>query len=551
MKQKWILVVLMVLLLMSACLIGCENKEVALETPTNKEEEISIDKNTQELVVAVNVDSSETELPFASVLLNRSKFWGSLVFQGLLIANENINNVEKDLCEEYTISPDGKTYVFILKNDVYWHDGERLTVDDVVFSIETCLNAPEVNGYIKKGMQGILGADLYEAGEMNSIIGISTDENSITIKVAKQDNSFLGTLAQLPILPKHCLKDVPVEELSTADFWKNPVGSGPYKVVSNRDNKEAVLVLNEEYSGKIPQIKQIRYVVLEDPENDEFDFSITSNPEIIKKFQSDYNYKTVKTGNLYYRYLFFNLDGRSGENEGILKNKKIRQALAMAIDRNSIIDNLYKGAAEVVDCGIPESDSWYNSNKKTDLSYNPQAALEILQSENFDFSKTLVLTRYNADELSIRLLEDVAACWNAIGIKTEIVEISANATNLMWVEADWYDVGLKNLSAVDYSEWYYEYSSDNQMWSVVLNNRPVFDVLISALDNSRWAYERTMLYKEIQEMEMEQVFKIPLAVVPQHIIYNSKNLYIPNISFPNFSYYYDLELSQWELSKEQ
>ncbi|MBR5597392.1 MAG: ABC transporter substrate-binding protein [Lachnospiraceae bacterium] len=549
MKRKWILIMIMGFLLSGFCLIGCQNNEkhtgkVKEQTEESEEEEV------KELVVAVNIDSSETELPFASVLLNRSRFWGSLVFQGLLIANENINNVEKDLCEEYTISSDGKTYVFILKDDVLWHDGERLTVDDVVFSIETCLKAQEVNGYIKKGMQGIVGADTFESGTTTSISGITINENSITIKVKKQDNSFLGTLAQLPILPKHCLKDIPVEELSGSDFWKLPIGSGPYEVVSNNDNKEAVLVLNEDYTGKMPKIKQIRYKVLEDPEHDEFDFAITSNPEIIKKFQSQSSYTTVKTGNLYYRYLYFNVDGRKGENEGILKSKRVRQALAMAIDRDSIISKLYKDAAVVVDCGIPESDSWYKKERKTDLSYNPAEAKEILIKEEFDFSKTLVLTRYNSDELSIQLLEDIAAAWNAIGVKTEIVEIGANASNLLWVEAEWYDVGLKNLSAVDYSEWYYEYSSDNQMWSVVLNNRPVFDVLIAALDNTKWAYERAMLYGEIQEMEAEQVFKVPLAVVPQHIVYNSDNLFIPNISLPNFYYYYNLDLAQWELLKE-
>ena len=548
MKSRWILIKIMVFLLSCLWLCGCQNKNTVIDSQS-VEEKMELEEAVDELLVAVNIDSSENELPFASVLLNRSRFWGGLVFQGLLIANENINNVEKDLCEEYTISPDGKTYVFILKDDVLWHDGERMTVDDVVFSIETCLKAQEVNGYIKKGMQGIVGADTFESGEMNSIPGIVIDGNSITIKVKKQDNSFLGTLAQLPILPKHCLQDIPLEDLATSDFWKLPIGSGPYKVVSNVDNKEAVLVLNEDYTGKMPKIKQIRYKVLDDPENDEFDFAITSNPEIIKKFQGNYNYTTVKTGNLYYRYLYFNLDGRKGENEEILKSKRVRQALAMAIDRESIVDKLYKGAAAVVDCGIPESDSWYKTEKKIDLSYNPVAAKEILKNENFDFSKTLVLTRYNSDELSTQLLEDVAKSWNAIGVKTEIVEIDANASHLLWVEADWYDVGLKNLSAVDYSEWYYEYSSDNQMWSVVLHNRPIFDVLISALDGTQWAYERSLLYGEIQEMEADQVFKIPIAVVPQHIVYNSSNLYIPNLSFPNFYYYYNLDLSQWELLK--
>ena len=213
------------------------------------------------------------------------------------------------------------------------------------------------------------------------------------------------------------MKNVSAEELSSSDFWKLPVGSGPYKVVSNKDNKEAVLVLNEKYSGKKPQIKQIRYKVLENPETDEFDFAITSNPEIIKRFQSNNDYTTVKTGNLYYRYLYFNLDGRDGKAGDDIKNKRIRQALAMAIDRESIIDELYKGAGTAIDTGIPSSDSWYNSKKKSDLSYNPTLAKNILEQEKFDFSRTLVLTRYNSDELSAKLLKEIANDWNEIGIK--------------------------------------------------------------------------------------------------------------------------------------
>ena len=553
MKQRWFLF-LMVLFLLSSVCVGCKSQNAPSEKRVTKVEEKTEDNKEnggelEELVVAINVDGSETEIPFASVLLNRNRFWGSLVFQGLLIADENINNVEKDLCEEYTVSPDGKTYVFVLKDGVYWHDGEKVTPEDVVFSIETCLKALEVNGYIKKGIQSIVGAGQFESGERNSVMGVIADEKSVTIKVTKQNNNFLGALAQLPILPKHCLKDVPIEEFGTCDFWKLPIGSGPYKVKSNRDNKEAVLVLNEEYTGKMPRIKQIRYKVLENPETEEFDFTITSNTEIIKAYQKDHDYTTVKTGNLYYRYLYFNIDGRDSLAGDDLKNKRVRQALAMAIDREGIVEKLYKGAGSVIDTGIPESDSWYNTEMKNNLSYNPQMAKQILKEEKFDFTRTLVLTRYNSDQVSIKLLEEVAAAWNAIGVKTEIIGIGSNETNKLWVDAEWYDVGLKNLSAVDYSEWYYEYSSDNQMWSVVLKNRPVFNVLITALDGTKWAYERAMLYKEIQEMEAEQVFKIPIAIVPQHIIYNSKNLSIPDITFPDFFYHYDLEMSQWELKK--
>lgn len=535
---------------MTAGVAGCQTQKNVQETKTIEEENTVNDEDVKEMVIAVNVDSSTEELPFSSVLLNRSQFWGGLVFQGLLVSNENINNVEKDLCEEYTISPDGKTYVFVLKDDIYWHDGEKLTVEDVVFSIETCLLAQEVNGYLKKGIESIGGSKLFENGNKDAILGINVEGNSITIQISKQDTRFLGIMAQLPILPKHCLEDVPIEKLGSCDFWKMPIGSGPYKVVENKDNKEAVLVINPQYSGKMPKIERIRYKVLENPETDYFDMTITSNPEVIKKYQGTYEYKTVKTGNLYYRYLYFNLDGRGGENKELLQNKRVRQALVMALDKEKIVKDIYKNSATVIDGGIPQSDGWYVETDSPNLDYDLERAKEILIEEGFDFSKTLVLTRYNQDAMSVQLLQAVADSWNKLGIQTKIIEIGSNDTNKLWIDTQWYDVGLKNLSAVDYSEWYYEYSSENQMWAQVLKNRPVFNVLIKALDGTKWAYERKMLYAEIQQMEKEQVFKIPLAIVPQYIIYNSNNLYIPEMEFPNFYYYYDLNMSQWEMIGE-
>lgn len=547
MKRRSILIFSAVFLLITGCLAGCQTEKT--EKVITEQTQADAEEDVQEMVVAVNVDSSTEELPFSSVLLNRSQFWGGLVFQGLLVSNDNINNVEKDLCEDYTISPDGITYVFVLKDDVYWHDGEKLTVDDVLFSIETCILAQEVNGYLKKGIQGIGGVKMFEKGQTDSIMGIDVDGNSLTIKLSKQDSRFLGVIAQLPILPKHCLENVPMEELGTCDFWKMPVGSGPYKVVENKDNKEAVLKLNMQYSGKKPKIEQIRYKVLENPETQEFDMTITSQPEVIKKFQEKEEYKTIKTGNLYYRYLYFNLDGRTGENEGLLQSQRVRQALAMALDKQEIANRIYRGSAMVIDGGIPESDGWYTQIEEPNLAYNPNRAKKILEEENFDFSKTLVLTRYNQDEISAKLLEYIAESWNELGIKTEIQPIGTNETNKLWVDTDWYDVGLKNLSAVDYSEWYYEYSSENQMWSKVLSDRYDFNVLTAALDDTKWAYEKKMIYQKIQQMEKEKVFKIPLMIVPQYVIYNSENLYIPTMEFPNFSYYFDLNMSQWKIIK--
>lgn len=538
------------LLLITGCvsLVGCGEQQTDSKYSVNTGEDAEEAK--EEMLVAVNVDSSATELPFENVWMNRSKFWGSLIFQGLLVADTDIGNVNPDLCEEYIISTDGMQYTFVLKENLYWHDGEKLTTEDVVWSIETCLKVQETNGYIKRGLQRILGAGEYEKGEVDSIRGIEVNKNDITITLASEDGSFLSAIAQLAILPKHCLEDVAIEEFSKHEFWKEPIGSGPYKIEQNIDNKEAVLVINHSFSGKIPKIKRIRYKVLEYPGTDEFDFTITSDPATISRYARVPKYKVVKSNNLYYRYLIFNLDKRTGLNEGLLKNPEVRRALVLGLDRESIIKEIYEGAAVTIDGGIPKGDSWYIRKDDEDVGYHPTVAKQMLEHAGFDFTKTLVLTRYSKDDLSVRLLEEVAACWRKLGISVEIVPIENDSTNKLFVEADWYDVALKNLSAVDYTEWYLEYSSENQLFSQILNNRREFDSLINSINHSFYANELKMLYSEIQKMENQMIYKIPIAIVPQYVIYNKEHIYIPEMEFPNMWFYFNLDLADWEVIKE-
>lgn len=545
MKKKKITISLILILLLGSLLVGCRKEEHSAVSQTETENEVKEAKN--EIVVAVNVDGSASELPFENVWMNRSRFWGGLVFQGLLIADDNISNVNPDLCEEYIISTDGTKYTFVLKENLLWHDGTSLTAEDVVWSIEHYLRVQETNGYIKKGLQEIEGAEEFEKGISEHISGIKVRGNDITVNLKKDNSSFLAAIGQLAILPKHCLVNVPIEEFSTCEFWKKPIGSGPYKIVENEDNKEAVLVINESYSGKKPSIEQIRYKVLEYPGTDDFDFTLTSDPTTVNSFMNNSRYNVVKTNNLYYRYLMFNLDKRTGENKGILKDINVRKALMLAIDKERIVKEIYGNSAIVIDSGIAPDDSWYVMKSESDVGYRPVLAELMLKAAGFDFSKTLTLTRYSLDEISEQLLEEIAECWRKIGINVEIIPIESDSTNKLFVEADWYDIALKNLSAVDYTEWYYEYSSENQLWSEIMRDRRAFDTLITSINYSSYANELGKLYGEIQKMENNLVYKIPIAIVPQYVIYNKERLYIPEMEFPNLWYYYDLDLASWKV----
>ena len=542
MKRKKYVLLIRLLLFTCFFVVGCQKEEHSTETTVNEEVDYS---QEDELVFALNVDSSASEMYLESVWMNRNKFWGGLIFQGLLIADGNIMNVRPDLCEEYITSPDGRKYVFLLREDVYWHDGKKLTTEDVVWSIESSMRAGQVNGYIQKGLKNIVGATEYQEGKAEYVRGISVEGNAITIELTKKDSQFLTSIAQLAILPKHCLKDVPVEEINNAEFWDHPIGSGPYKVEVGNDGKEVVFVANEKYTGKAPNIKKIRYTILDQPQTDEFDFAMTSDPTTVNKFINDPRYEVKKTSNLYYRYLFFNLDGRSGERGKLLQNYKVRQALVMALDKEAILKSVYGEAAVYIDGGIPASDSWYIGKEDMGLNYQPEVARQMLIDSGFDFNETVVLTRYHQDDMSVKLLQEIAAYWNAIGVKTTIEPIDPSQTDKLWKDTDWYDVGLKNLSAVDYSEWYYEYSADNTLWNVVLN-RAGFDTIIYALGNTSMAREKNRLYGDIQKMESMLVYKIPICMLPQCVIYNKEHIQIPDIAFPNMWFYFDIDVEDWK-----
>ena len=543
-RKRWVYIsILLSVLFLSSCSIS-EKKEIkdqGIRLETRREK----NKNVKEMVVAMNLDGSTSNIFIESAWFNRNRLIGGLLFQGLMIAEDNMNNVQMDLCSEYSISPDGLSYVFLLQDNLYWHDGTKLTMDDVVWSIKTCLKAQNVNGYLKKILQRIDGASEYVNGTSDELTGLRIEGEYLVLKISQRDDSFLSGLAQLAILPRHCFEGVEPDDIEISEFWKSPIGSGPYKIKEVKEGKEILFEVNETYHGKLPQIQRIRCVLLENPGEDKFDFAMTSDPDIIQKYMAHPEYEVVQTKNLYYRYLMFNVDGRSGTMGEMLKNKRIRQALYLGLDRRTMIEEIYGQAAIQIDTGIDKESFWHVEEASSLVDYDPEAAKEILLEEGFSCKEPLVLTRYSEDELSVELLEKVADCWRKLGLEVVIEPIDSSQINRMWVDTDWYNVALKNLAAVDYSEWYYEYSSSNQLWSQVLKNRTEFDSLVNYLNGSNWAYERREIYRKLQEMELEYVYKIPLAIVPQYVIYNRRNLDIPEMEFPNLWYYFDIHIEDW------
>ncbi len=147
----------------------------------------------------------------------------ALVYSGLMRLGDN-GTTETDLAESYSISPDKKTYTFILKKDIFFHDGDRVTANDVVYTINQIEN-PLIDSPKKSIWQGIV---------VNKI-----DDTTVSFTLKQPFSPFLE-LATIGIIPEHLFSELSPEEFIFSTLNINAVGSGPYKISGVNRNASGI-----------------------------------------------------------------------------------------------------------------------------------------------------------------------------------------------------------------------------------------------------------------------------------------------------------------------
>lgn len=250
----------------------------------------------------------------------------SLVFSGLTRYDAEVGAFVEDLAE-LTISEDRMHYDFKIKDNVLWHDGEILTVDDVYFTYHDVIQDKDFqNPVLKANFDGV---------EI-----VKKDESSVEFVLSKP-NSFFITNLNVGILPEHLLGGIPVIDLPYSNFNRNPVGSGPYKVASalelnEESGKQKVLLeVFNDYYGKKPSIKQIRFQIFPDSESllsAQGTLNVISKVpfEISKQIESSGRFNLFQYELPQYTAVFMNMDSP------ILKSSKVRIAIQKGIEKEKI-----------------------------------------------------------------------------------------------------------------------------------------------------------------------------------------------------------------------
>ena len=484
-----------------------------------------------------------------------------MLFSRLLRLDADLKPVYGDLAQSWTASEDGLNYTFTLHDNVKWHDGQDLTADDVMFSMSYALKSTTLNAVMRGAMSTIKGAAEYianaDAKPGDAIEGLTADGNVISMELAKPSGTFLLSMAQFNILPRHIIEGMDPLTFGTSEFFANPIGSGPYYVKEFKPNDYALLEVFPEYFGKKPQIEQVKLTQMTQADYparalaNEIDFFHINDLATAQAAVQNPNYEMFFVDIYFVRYFMWNSHGTPG-NEGLFDDIRTRRALLHAIDRQALADGLLPGQAAVTNTKVPAAFSYYN-DEVYDLDYNPEKAKQLLEEANFDFSKTVKLAAYYSDQTTANFMDAICSYLGEVGMKAEWYLMTGNITAQLYETRD-YDFVYAGLSAMTVEEAYNPFHSvtlqSAAMGKVLPQGQTDMDGLIEQLWVTSEPAAREELLKQMQVVESEKMlWFLPMFSLKNLQVFNTARVNVPEqLVLSNEWSNYERYLDEWTLN---
>ena len=346
-----------------------------------------------------------------------------LMFESLVKPDPQTGAPAPALAMTWDATADGLTWTFHLRPNVTWHDGRPFSADDVKYTFDAVTDAKTKTPYRSR----FSNIATYDA----------PDTSTFRVTLKAPDCPFLLTAMQTPIVPRHLLAesaDINSDEFNTS----RPVGTGPFMFKEWQRSDHVTLVANPNYWKGRPKIDQwVRRTVSDDNvlqallKTGEIDYANVSFAAIQElSGLSHLELRTIPSPILI-TYIGYNLD------RPLFKDKRVRQALTQALDRQAIVNSLLYGQGDVLDSSIAPV-SWAYSANVQKFPYDVAAAKRllaevgwtpgpdgILQKDGTRFSFSISTNSSNKERVSIATIAQDA--WNKIGVQVQTDLLETNA----------------------------------------------------------------------------------------------------------------------------
>jgi peptide/nickel transport system substrate-binding protein len=437
-----------------------------------------------------------------------------LIFSGLM-KQDGENQLIPDLASSYTIDAEQTTYTFELRDNLRWHDGSPITSDDILFTINSIKNSE------------------YKSPFKNSFNGVAIliiNDQTIQFKLTKPFTPFLSILT-IGIIPEHLWYSVPAFGANLADLNTKPIGSGPYKFKSlTRESsgniKSYVLESYDDYHLGEAYIEELHFKFYSD-----FYTAVTALQNknvdgliyLPKEYKEEVRNSKVNLHNLQfpqYTALFFN-----PKNNNLLTNNSFRTALALAVDKQRILNEVLYGDGQIIHSPILPGLLGYD-DQLTGPTYNPDEANKILDNLKFPKAddkdwrtqgqdeeiKNLVLKLTTIDQTeNVKIASIIQENWQAIGIKTELNIVSKDKIKKDTLETRDYEIlifgQVVNTSSGPYPFWHSSQNDHPGLNLSVMANKDIDDYL-NTINSAKNNQAKLDPLQKFQEKLLELNFAI-------------------------------------------
>ena len=321
-------------------------------------------------------------------------------FHVLEFITESMFTVQDDLSIAPNIatwqeSGDHTTFVFKIKPGVRWHNGDELTVEDWKFAIET-IASPDYTGSRYYSVEMIQGVEAYHNGKAKVISGLKViDPYTLKITVTAARVNTIDNLWSYPMNKKY-FNGVAVKDMPESDqVRKKPIGIGPFEVTSIQPGESVMMKRFDNYYNGKALLDGVLYKVFDDKKITEHfkqgEIDIQASPrdayESLKKLD---NVNILQNAELAYEYIGFKFGKWDSEAEKIVMDnpkftdKRLRQAMYYALDREGIINDFSYGLGKLVATPVPAA-SWAKipDSEINTYPYDPEKAKALLNEAGY------------------------------------------------------------------------------------------------------------------------------------------------------------------------
>ncbi len=431
------------------------------------------------------------------------------IFSGLITLNQDLEIIP-DIAESWDISKDGLVYTFYLIPDTKFHNGKTVTADDFKYSIERVCD-PEIESQVASSYLGdIIGVREKLAGEAADIAGVVVvDDHTLQITIDAPKAHFLSKLLYSTAFV------VDKENVNSGEeWWRHPNGTGPFKVKNWKNDEFLVLERNELYNGDQPDLQNVIFRLWSGRpmtmyEQGEIDITWVSGANIQRVLDpaNPLNDELIVTPEISINYIGFNV------TEQPFDDLKVRQAFCHAIDKDKIIEALFKNLVQRADGILPPSLPGYNEDIQG-LDFDPGKARELILQSSYGSASSLppvVYTTSGRGYVSV-LTEALADMWREyLDVEVTIRQIDPEiyAYTIKQEKDQLFDIG-----------WLADYPDPQNFLDILFHSEskdnvggyrnPQIDDRLEAARAETDAEVRREMYRKIEELLVEGAACLPL-----------------------------------------